>query len=108
MAENQDMFRITGTVEEKETGRPLRAVIVRAYDRDFVLDDKLGFATTDESGRFEILFRTEDFRDIWESHPDIYLKVFDGGRMIHETRVRWNASRDEDFHLQVPARSLSP
>lgn len=110
MSEDGDAFRITGKLEEKETGRPLRDIVVRAYDRDHVLDDKLGFDTTDEEGRFEIHFGTEAFRDVWESRPDIYLRIFDpsGARLIHKTRVRWNASREEDFHVQVPARSLTP
>jgi len=110
MAKDRDGFLIKGTVEEKETGRPLRDIIIRAYDRDHVLDDKLGFDTTDDEGRFEISFGTEAFRDVWESRPDIYLRIFDtsGARLIHKTRVRWNASHEVGFYLRLPARSLAP
>ena len=69
------------------TFRPLRDLIVRAIDRDFAFHDKLGFATTDDDGRFVIRFGIEDFRDVFESAPDIFLRVFDasGTRLLLET-----------------------
>jgi hypothetical protein len=103
-------FRISGTVEEKETGRPLGRLIVRAFDRDLVFDDKIGFATTDDDGRFEIRYRSEDFVDLGESLPDLYLRVYDaeGTGLLYETTdaIRWNASPDERYRLRIPARSL--
>jgi hypothetical protein len=106
-----ESFRITGTVEEAETGRPLAKLIVRAFDRDLVFDDKIGFATTDEQGRFEIRYGSADFSDLRETHPDLYLRVYDaeGTRLLYETTdaIRWNASPDERYRLQIPARSLS-
>jgi hypothetical protein len=103
-------FRITGTVEEAETGRPLAKLIVRAFDRDLVLDDKVGFATTDGEGRFEIRYRSSDFSDLRESRPDLYLRVYDaeGTGLLYETTdaIRWNASADEHYRLRIPARAL--
>ena len=103
-------FRISGTVEEQETGRPLAKLIVRAFDRDLVFDDKVGFSTTDDIGRFEIRFRAEDFSDVRESRPDVYLRVYDaeGIGLLYETTdaIRWNASTDEHYRLRIPARSL--
>ena len=91
-------FRVRGTIEEAETGRPLGGLIVRAFDRDLVFDDKLGFATSDDEGRFEIRFGVEAFRDLRESRPDLYLRVYDaeGTGLLHETTdaIRWNASQD--------------
>ena len=105
-------FRVTGVIEEKETDRPLRDLIVRAFDKDRFFDDKVGYATTDEDGRFEIQFNTEDFREAWESRPDLYLRIFDrdGIRQIHETTeaIRWNASHDEHFRVLISARALDP
>lgn len=106
----QEIFRIFGTVEEEETGRPLANLIVRAFDRDLVFDDKVGFATTDDDGRFEIRFRLQDFRDLRESRPDLYLRVYDalGTHLLLETTdaVRWNASPVEGYRLRIPARFL--
>lgn len=103
-------FRITGTVEEAETGRPLAKLIVRAFDRDLVFSDKVGFATTDGDGRFEIHYRSNDFSDLRESRPDLYLRVYDaeGTGLLHETTdaIRWNASTDEHYRVRIPARAL--
>jgi hypothetical protein len=105
-------FRVFGTIEEEETGRPLAELIVRAFDRDLVFDDKVGFATTNADGRFEIRFNREDFRDISESRPDLYLRIFDrsGSREIYNTAdsIRSNASPSESYRIRIPARSLRP
>ncbi len=109
---DQDSFRVFGVIEEEETGRPLSGFIVRAFDRDLIFDDGIGFTTTDDDGRFEIRFTRDDFRDVRESAPDLYLRVFDPSGMheIHQTRdtVRWNASSSEQYRLRIPARALRP
>jgi hypothetical protein len=55
--QDREVFRIVGTIGEEETGRPLGDPIVRAFDRDVIFDDKVGFA------------------DVGESAPDPYLRV---------------------------------
>jgi hypothetical protein len=106
-----ESFCITGTVEEAETGRRLAGLIVRAFDRDLVFDDKIGFATTDEEGRFEIRYTSADFSDLRETRPDLYLRVYDteGTGLLYETTdaIRWNASVNEQYRLRIPARALS-
>ncbi len=103
-------FLVEGVVEEEETGRPLSDLIVRAFDRDRVFDDTLGYATTDDGGRFEIRFGVDRFRDLWETRPDLYLRIFDksGYRLLHETTdaIRWNASPSEHYQILLPARVL--
>jgi hypothetical protein len=105
-------FVITGVVEEQKTGRPLRDLIVRAYDEDLVFDDLVGYATTDDDGRFEIRFGTEKFRDMIESRPDLYLRIFDasGVFLIHDTTaaVRRYATENEHFQIAISARALDP
>lgn len=105
-------FTIKGVIVEEETGRPLPDLIVRAFDRDLIFDDIVGYSTTDDDGRFTIQFGREQFRDLWESRPDLYLRIYDrdGIRLIHETTdsIRWNASGYEVFRLRVPARALDP
>lgn len=109
---DQDDFRIVGTIEEEETGRPLANLIVRAFDRDLIFDDKVGYTTTDDDGRFEIRFNREDFSDVRESRPDLYLRIYDrsGIREIHQTTdaIRWNASPSERYRIRIPARALRP
>lgn len=109
---DRNEFRVFGTIEEEETGRPLVDLIVRVFDRDVIFDDKVGFATTDDDGRFEIRFDRNDFRDFRESRPDLYLRIFDpsGSREIHHTAdsIRWNASPSEGYRIRIPARALRP
>jgi len=104
-------FRIFGLIEELETGRPLPNLVVRAFDRDLIFDDKLGFTNTDEDGRFEIRFGMDRFQDLFESRPDLYLRIFDrnGIRLIHETTdaIRWNASKSEKYRIQISASDLT-
>ncbi len=108
----REVFVVLGTIRERETGRPLRNLIVRAFDRDLLSDDKVGFTTSDEDGRFAIRFGTEKFRDLVERRPDLYLRIYDesGARLLHETTdaIRWNASREERYQVLIPARALDP
>jgi hypothetical protein len=109
-SDDKNEFRIFGVVEEAETGRPLPNLVVRAFDRDLIFDDKIGYTNTNDDGHFEIRFGPERFSDLFESRPDLYLRIFDraGVRLIHETTdaIRWNASHNEQYRVQIPARSL--
>ena len=104
-------FRIFGVVEEAETRRPLANLVVRAFDRDLIFDDKIGYTNTDDDGHFEIRFGAERFRDLFESRPDLYLRIYDptGVRLLHETAdaIRWNASNNEEYRIQISARALA-
>jgi class 3 adenylate cyclase len=98
-------FVVTGIVRERETGRPLERMEVRAFDKDLLSDDFLGTATTDETGRYQIGFSSESFRDLFERHPDLYLRVFDAaGQELASTidAVRWNAGTVEQIDVEVP------
>ena len=65
-----------GRVAEKN-GQGLEGLLVSLYDKDLLFDDRLGETLTDASGDFTLVYRTEDFRDLFESKPDIFLKVSD-------------------------------
>jgi hypothetical protein len=78
---------------------------VRAFDKDLLSDDFLGTATTDETGRYQIGFSSESFRDLFERHPDLYLRVFDAaGQELASTidAIRWNAGTVEQIDVEVP------
>lgn len=108
----RERYRVHGRVTESETGRPLPELIVRAYDRDLVADDLLGFATTDADGCYEIRFDASRFRDLFEARPDVYLRVWDrlGELLLLDTRdhARTDASRDERFDLVISGARLMP
>lgn len=98
-------FRIRGTLRERGTGRPLPGHVVRAFDKDHLFDDELGRSVSDPGGAFEIRF-SEGFRDLFETRPDVYLRIFDpSGRrelLSTEEAVRWNAGAEESFELEIP------
>ena len=108
--DDQHEFQIFGVVEEAETGRVLTNLVVRAFDRDLIFDDKIGYTNTDDDGRFEIRFGVERFRELFESRPDLYLRIYDraGVRLLHETTdaIRWNASKNEEYRARIPASAL--
>ena len=71
-----ETYRITGHIFEKESGLGIPDLRVRAYDKDLIFDDLLGAAITDELGKFEMLYSSKDFKEIFEKKPDIYLSVY--------------------------------
>ena len=99
-----------GLVCEEGSGRPLEALLVKAYDKDVFFDDFLGERHTDANGRFEIQFTELDFRDVVEQRPDLYLRIFDstGKRELYSTirSVRRNARSEEHFEIAIPAAKL--
>jgi hypothetical protein len=103
-------FRVHGIVVEAESGRPLAAMLVRAYDQDALRDDYLGESRTDAPGRFEVVFTEAHFKDVVETRPDLYLRVFDpSGAMLLLTTapdVRRNAGHEEFFELRVPRSNV--
>jgi hypothetical protein len=73
-------------------------------------DDYLGSATTDGEGRYEVRFTAEAFRDLFERHPDLFVRVYDAaGRELGSTQdaVRWNAGAVERVDLAVPSARLA-
>jgi carotenoid cleavage dioxygenase len=103
-------MRVYGSVKEEESGRPLAGLTVRAYDEDLVKDDHLGDATTGADGGFEIQYTEAQYRDLNETLPDLYVRVYDasGKRLLHTTEkaVRRNALVSEHFEIRIPKAKL--
>lgn len=103
-------MRVKGTIVEEESGQPLAGLRVRAYDKDLVFDDDLGEATTDEAGRFEIDYMEAQYRDLNETQPDLYLRVYnaDGSVLLHSTekKVRRSAQVTERYEIRIPREKL--
>jgi 5-hydroxyisourate hydrolase-like protein (transthyretin family) len=103
-------MRVIGKVVEEESGKPLAGLRVRAYDKDLVFDDDLGEATTDADGNFEIDYMEVQYRDLNETQPDIYVRVFDAGGskllFSSEKAVRRSAQVSERFDIRIPREKL--
>ena len=103
-------MRVIGTVVEAGSRKPLAGLRVRAYDKDWVLDDKLGDTVTDATGRFEIAYTESQYRDLEETLPDLYLRVYDasGKKLLYtsEKAVRRSAQVTERFDIEIPKAKL--
>jgi carotenoid cleavage dioxygenase len=104
-------MRVLGTVVEEESNQPLEGLLVRAYDKDLIKDDHLGDAHTDAAGHFEITYTDVQFRDLNETLPDLYLRIFDasGKRLLHSTEkaVRRNVRGLERYEIRIPRAQLA-
>jgi hypothetical protein len=104
-------MRVIGTVVEEESGKPLQGLRVRAYDKDLVFDDKLGDTLTDAAGKFEISYSEVHFRDLEETEPDVYIRIYDasGKKLLYTTEraVRKSAAVVERFDVKIAKAKLS-
>ncbi len=103
-------MRVIGTVVETESGRPLEGLRVRAYDKDLVFDDRLGDTLTDALGKFEITYTEAHYRDLEETDPDVYIRIYDrsGKQLLYTTEkaVRRSAQVTERFDVKIPRAKL--
>ena len=98
-----DVWRVHGEVTN-EQGQALSGLTVSVFDKDFLFDDLLGTCQTDNNGKFDIRYRTEDFRDLVETRPDLYLKILDKeGNVLHTTKkaTRYEAGHVETFNIKI-------
>ncbi|RKY02392.1 hypothetical protein DRP77_08020 [Candidatus Poribacteria bacterium] len=94
-------FLIAGRVVNEE-GEPLVGVRVSAFDRDVLVDDFLGYAFTDEEGRFEIRYAESDFKSTpLEKKPDLRLtfEVWNGEEFerVGELNLEREPEAEEDL-----------
>ncbi len=103
-------MRVIGTVVEAESGQPLAGLRVRAYDKDLIFDDKLGDTLTDAQGKFEISYTEAHFRDLEETQPDVYIRIYDatGKKLLYTTEkaVRKSAEITERFDVKISKAKL--
>ena len=87
-----------------ESGKGIGGLIVSLYDKDLFFDDRLGQAETDNQGNYNLTYQAEDFRDLIERKPDIYLKVLDqDDETLHTSKrkLRCEAGRVEIINIKL-------
>jgi hypothetical protein len=83
-------------------GEGVMGLLVTAYDQDRLFDDTLGAALTGKDGSFSITYGRREFKEGAEPGPDLYLAVTDvSERELHRTPVRYDAGREEAFHIRL-------
>lgn len=112
MAGKKKIYQIWGKILEKESGRGVPNITVKAFDKDMRTDDYLGVGVTDKNGRFEIRYSEKDFRDfiVFDRKPDLYLTIYDWlGTRIKTTKdkIRYNAKPREGFYIKLPRSVVS-
>ena len=98
-------FKVAGSVRELESNKGVPDLEVRAFDKDIVFDDFLGSTMTDNNGNFNIIYDEKNFRQVFESKPDIYITVASkDGRTIYTTdkEIRFEAEKSEYFDIRIP------
>ena len=91
-----EYFLIKGQVSEQTSGVGISGLVVRSYDKDAIFDDLMGEDTTACDGSFRIRSEASDFSDLFDIHPDIYLRVsvlLSGGTQVRPSTSGWNSSR---------------
>lgn len=101
-----DVWVARGRVVD-ERGEGMGGLVVSLFDRDRIFDARLGTTQTDENGEFSFTYRTEDFPDLFDAHPGLYLKILDAeGNTLYssEEAVRCEADRVEEFNITIGER----
>jgi len=112
-------FIIAGIVREEESKRPIPGLLVCAFDKDQFFSDLLGNEITDSNGKFSMCYEGNDFQELFEKQPDIYLDIFDSAtarrdpdrarnKPIYTTQrhVRFKAGCREFFGIEIPRDQL--
>lgn len=101
-----DTWIVRGRITDKK-GKGLSQLIVSVWDKDLLFDDKLGQTETDANGDYSLTYHVEDFRDLIERKPDLYVNIFDqkGTRLFSsKKKIRFNAGRVEIINVEIDAQ----
>jgi hypothetical protein len=93
MAKREKVVKIVGRVVNRTDGEGVVGLRVEAWDKDRICDDLVGSAMTGAGGAFRMEFGESYFKESFlDRQPDLFFKVFQGGRLIHSTEdsVLWN------------------
>jgi hypothetical protein len=108
------MYSVSGRVFEIESGRPIPALYIQAFDKDPRSADSLGQTVTDDNGQFQMSYSDAHF-GTGEKAPDLYVEVraFPEQELLYTSlpQLRKDASRKEHYEIGISCHvlgSLSP
>lgn len=98
-----DAWIVKGRVTDKD-GRGVAGLTVSLYDKDHIFEDRLGTTLTDEAGNFMASYKNEEFPELFEESPGIFLKLLDQeGKELYSSKkkVKCKAGRIESFNIKI-------
>jgi len=105
-------FRIKGRITDKDSGRGVSELLVKAFDKDHLYNDLLDEVVTDDQGFFEIIYDKRNFRELFfDNRPDLYLRISttDGHEvMTTKNYVRYRESDTDDFDISISVEDFIP
>lgn len=99
----KDTWIVKGKILSAD-GKSVEGVEVSLYDKDLLFDERLGTILTDAQGCFTIVYKTQDFSDLCEADPDLYVKVLDRkNKVLYSSRktVRYKAGCKEIINIKL-------
>lgn len=108
MEENNN-YRIRGTVVSERDGQGISYLEVEAWDKDKLIDDLVGSAKTSKTGRFTIKLDSAYYKEVCiDRKPDIFFKIYREKELILSTEdsFLWNvASHQKDLQIIIPQKT---
>lgn len=101
-------FKVAGLVRRVD-GTPLVGALVRAFDKDLRSEECLTETTTDEAGRYEIIYTAAQFRRAEKASADLRISVCnEDGRELVSSAIIFNARPEETVDLTVGGEYRGP
>lgn len=97
-----DQFIVKGTIRQFND-KPFVGAIVRAFDRDFRSEQRLGEKLTDRTGYYEISYTRAQFSRLEKGSADLIVRVYGEaiGKPLVASDIIFNAKPVEIVDLQV-------
>jgi receptor-binding and translocation channel-forming TcA subunit of Tc toxin/ABC toxin-like protein/neuraminidase-like protein len=106
---DKKLIRITGRVIERKTKQGLSNLRVEAWDKDLIVKDAVGAATTDQQGGFVIELAKGRLKELFaDRHVLLFFKVFRDDQLISSTEesVLWDRDApDSEVVIKVKIES---
>src|SRR3712207_6803294 len=95
-------YTLSGRITNRQN-EPLEGLDVRAFNQPpRPPENRLGKAVTDAEGVYKINFTEKDFKPGGaEGGPDVFIRVFEGERLLGESPVSRNAKEETRIDLTV-------
>ncbi|WP_146158494.1 hypothetical protein [Enhygromyxa salina] len=101
--------RIRGKITEYEGGAGVPGVIVAAFNKGHLRDERIGQVLSASDGSYELNYERGRTLKVFSRTTDIYLVVKSvAGRVLHTTQAvtRFHAGPDERIDVELPSQTL--